>query len=313
MNTSQTPLCLVVGFLGSGKTTLLRTIIRQFPDKQLAFIVNEFSEMDVDGAALQQEHETVVCLPGGSVFCRCLAGQFIQTLQDLPRTMHAPQWDGVVVEASGIADPGVAPQMLREAGLDTRYRLTRIIAVVDPGNIEALLQELPNTKSQLMTADVILINKTDVYDREQIDTATALVRTVNENAAIEHVVRCEIALPFFETPSSSRPTGDYAAAADPNFATAVAHTAAVVDTDKLTRALNTLRQELYRAKGFLNSPSGAVYLDWTPSTCSRFDLPDYTGPFGFSFIGRGTKTPAINAIAARLQSGAFNSQQDASG
>ncbi|MCK5861033.1 MAG: hypothetical protein KAH38_01020 [Candidatus Hydrogenedentes bacterium] len=77
--------------------------------KNIAFIVNEFSPLDADGITMQREHDKVICLPGGSVFCRCLAGQFIQTLKELPVLLDLPQCDGVVVEASGIADPGAAP------------------------------------------------------------------------------------------------------------------------------------------------------------------------------------------------------------
>ncbi len=310
MNTTRIPLCLVVGFLGSGKTTLLKSIIRQFSDKKLAFVVNEFSEIDADGAALQREHDKVVCLPGGSVFCRCLSGQFIHTLQELPSLLDLPHCDGVVVEASGIADPGVAPQMMQETGLNALYRLTRVIAVVDPGNVAQLLDELPNTRAQLAAADIILINKSDIHPAAQVNDAATLARSINDTAVIERVAYCEIALDLFSAESCSKASGNYALCADPNFAAATAHTTMPVDVDKLLRAINSLHRELYRAKGFLKSDAGAVYLDWTPSSASRFDLPDHQGPYGFSFIGRGEKTPAINAIAARLQSGAFNDERE---
>ena len=306
MSDTRIPLCLVVGFLGSGKTTFLKRIVQHHPDKQLAFVVNEFSELDADGITLQREHDKVICLPGGSVFCRCLAGQFIQTLKDLPTLLQLPQCDGVVVEASGIADPGVAPQMMREEGLDSRYRLSRIIAIVDPGNIIELIEQLPNTRSQLVTADTILINKTDIYSEETLKKVIDLIHSINEKATIERTIYAQITLDLFSGTSCSSSSGTYASGADTNFATAIAQTFEPVNVDRLLRAINTLQQELYRAKGFLKSETGAVYLDWTPNAHSQFDLPDHKGPFKFSLIGAGNKTPTINAMASRLQSGAFN-------
>ena len=294
------PLCLVVGFLGSGKTTFLKRIVRQYPDKQLAFIVNEFSSLDADGVALQREHDKVICLPGGSVFCRCLAGQFIQTLRELPNMLDLPCCDGVVVEASGIADPAVAPSMMKEEGLDSIYYLSEIVAIVDPENIVRLVTQLPNTRSQLAAADTILINKMDIYSTDIVDAACELIRSINTTATIENTVYCQMPLDLFGGKSTSKSSGGYTASVDQNFATAVATTFAPVDVERLLRAINTLKEELYRAKGFLKSETGAVYLDWTPASHSMFELPDHKGPFGFSLIGAGNKTPAINALASRL-------------
>jgi len=296
--------------LGSGKTSLLKHIARRHGEKKIAFVVNEFSMLDADGFALKQEYEKVICLPGGSVFCRCLSGQFIQTLRELPDLLELPQCDGVVVEASGIADPAVAPQMLREAKLDRVYRMSRIIAVVEPGNIADLLEQLPNTRSQLLAADDVIINKIDIYDAKTVGNAAALVRSINDHAVIVKAVFCQTPLELFEGSSIPKTSGGYAERADPNFVTATATTETPVDVNRLLRAINTLRDDLYRAKGFLASADGAVYLDWTPSTCSRFDLPGHIEPLGFALIGNGKKAPAINALAARLQSGAFSLAAD---
>lgn len=308
MNLSRIPLCLVVGFLGSGKTTLLRNIIHQHGDKRLAFVVNEFSSLDADGAMLRREHDAVVCLPGGSVFCRCLSGQFIQTLKELPQQLHLSSLDGVVVEASGIADPGVAPQMLIEAGLDCVYDLACVVAVTDPGNIEELLKTLPNSKAQIQSADIILINKTDMYDDITFKRAETVIRDINSHATLERTEYCRTSLSWFGQHSEVKTSGQYALCADPNFALSNIEINRTVDPFRVLRALNTLSRELYRAKGFLKTATGAVYLDWTPTGCSQFDLPDHDGPFGFSLIGAGDKAAVIKALAARMQSGVFDAK-----
>lgn len=303
------PVCLVVGFLGSGKTTLLRHIIKTHSEKRLAFVVNEFSPVDVDGTIIQKDHDKVVCLAGGSVFCKCLSGQFIQTLKDLPQALHLPRCDGVVVEASGIADPGVAGQMLHESGLDSLYRLSQVVAVVDPGNIERLLERLPNTRSQLIAADSIIINKNDVYSLGEMDAAERAVSGINRRARIIRSSHCDADIHFFESRSRVLPSGNYALCADPNFCTATVVPPAVIDVDRLITALHAWREDLYRAKGFLSGRSGPVYLDWTPTTISRFELPDYDGGFAFVLIGAGEKASTIKTIAARMESGAFSADR----
>lgn len=300
------PVCLVVGFLGSGKTTLLRHIIATHSDKRLAFVVNEFSSVDVDGAIIQKDHDKVVCLAGGSVFCKCLSGQFIQTLRDLPQALHLPRCDGVVVEASGIADPGVAGQMLHESGLDLLYRLSHVVAVVDPGNIERLLERLPNTRSQLVAADSIIINKRDIYSNGEIDAVERAVSAINRRARIVRSSHCDTDIRFFESRSRVSLSGNYALCADPNFYTETVVPPAHIDIDRLTKALYAWRGDLYRAKGFLLGHAGPVYLDWTPTTVSRFELPDYDGRFAFVLIGAGEKASTIKTIAARMASGAFS-------
>ena len=67
------PIRLVTGFLGSGKTTLLKNLIRQNQSRRLAFLVNEFSPTDIDGSLIANLTPDYLSIPGGSIFCRCLA------------------------------------------------------------------------------------------------------------------------------------------------------------------------------------------------------------------------------------------------
>jgi len=125
------PLSLVTGFLGSGKTSLLQHVLATRGERRLAFVVNEFGAVDVDGRLLDVPAGSVVSVAGGSIFCRCKVGEFLDTLprlvEDADETL-----DGVLVEASGIADPRVAWRMFEETGLDARFELRSVLAVVDP-------------------------------------------------------------------------------------------------------------------------------------------------------------------------------------
>jgi G3E family GTPase len=83
------------------------------------FLVNEFSAANVDSQLLPADAGPVVSLPGGSIFCRCLATEFIAQLRSLPERFHLPDapLEGLIIEASGLADPRVVEETLRETWL----------------------------------------------------------------------------------------------------------------------------------------------------------------------------------------------------
>ncbi len=178
------PLCLVTGFLGSGKTALLRHIAHQHNGQRLVFLVNEFAAVDVDGPVL--EHDApgqVLGLPGGSIFCTCLVTEFIRVLQELPERF-GPDIDGVIIEASGVANPKVVARMLAETKLDAVYQIASVIAVADPGTFAILLQTLPNLRAQIEASDHVLINKSDLFDKETLCATERAVREINPAATI---------------------------------------------------------------------------------------------------------------------------------
>ena len=152
------PLALITGFLGSGKTTFLSRLAQRYRGRKVVFLVNEFSAKDVDGSRLARETPDVVSVAGGSIFCQCLVTEFIARLRELPSRFGTPAApvEAVVVEASGIANPAVAAQMLRESRLDRQYDLTDVVAIVDPGSFGKLLHTLPNIRAQVEGANVIV-------------------------------------------------------------------------------------------------------------------------------------------------------------
>ncbi|MCL1888415.1 MAG: hypothetical protein FWF96_06050, partial [Kiritimatiellaeota bacterium] len=95
------PLALVAGFLGSGKTTFLRRVSSRNDGRRLAFLVNDFAGVDVDAQLLSDLDGEIVSIPGGSIFCRCLATTFTNALKKILRV--EPPVEGVIIEASGMA------------------------------------------------------------------------------------------------------------------------------------------------------------------------------------------------------------------
>jgi G3E family GTPase len=282
------PICLVTGFLGTGKTTLLKNIVAHNRDRKIIYLINEFSAHDVDGAIVSAENPNVVSIPGGSIFCKCLVTEFIGQLskiaaahsesspyllgQDIEvgRDLRASRYDGVVIEASGMANPKVIEQMLVETKLDSDFRLATIISVLDPNSFLKLRHTLPNILAQVEAADVVLINKTDCNPPEKIEETLEVVQGLNPAAERIQTVQCDVELDLFgQHPNAfggaGAPRGlqgEYAKCRDPNYETFV--TEQPFDGAALEAFVLEHADDIYRVKGTLSdeffdySTAGAI-------------------------------------------------------
>lgn len=257
----MTPLLLITGFLGSGKTTLLRRIAERARDRRLIFLVNEFSSVDVDSTlARAAAAAPVLSIVGGSIFCRCKATDLIETLQTLRSRVAAERCEGVVVEASGMADPRALAPLLTEARLAGDFRVARIVAVVDPGRFLKVRQTLVAADAQIAAADLVLLNKSDLYPPETQALAEAAVRTVNPRAEVRRSVRGDVEFEWFPDAPVFSATAPLAPCRDPNFETFTLEVGPAPDFAEWRRRLATVRDDVYRIKGIVRSPDGRLRL-----------------------------------------------------
>lgn len=252
------PLCLVTGFLGSGKTTLLRNLADAYAGRGLVFLVNDFAKVDVDGALIREAGDQVVSIAGGSIFCTCLVTEFVRVLTDLPER-HRP--GGVVVEASGIADPRVVRTMLAETGLDRTYALRSVITVVDPARLLKLLHTLPNIRAQIEAADVVLVNKVDLTDSGTLADTLHQIESIKPGAVVHTTRFCKLPLDPFAPGGEGQPDGDYATCRDPRYATMTLPGDRIEVAD-LRAAIVFLGADLLRIKGFLGTDHDRRYIDY---------------------------------------------------
>lgn len=257
------PICLVTGFLGAGKTTFLKAITRRHLRRRLVYLVNEFSPRDIDGAIVSESNPDVVSVPGGSIFCKCLVTQFIAQLQAIPARFGVPE--GLVIEASGMANPKVMASMLRETRLDTQYRLARIISVVDPGSFHKLRRTLPNIIAQIEASDLALINKADLYAVDDIQATAEALSAIKPGIEIRHCVRGETDVELFgdATPASDAFEGSLAPCRDPLYASVTLTPANGIDPEMLRERLQEVEPDIYRLKGYLHTDGGRVYVDYS--------------------------------------------------
>jgi len=257
------PLSLVTGFLGGGKTTLLQRLIEGNQGRRLAYIVNEFAEADVDGQLLELGEDQLVSIPGGSIFCRCLSGEFIRILQALPSRFEDPErpLEGVIIEASGIADPKVTAEMLEETGLDRVYELRTVVSVIDPGTFMKLIHTLPNVISQVEACDVALVNKTDLHDEDALRAVEQEIARINPQATIVRSTYCRSEIDILAGSRQRALEGEYALCRDPNFASVTLFVVEPLELGILLAELDRIKDDVYRIKGFVPVSEGMVYLD----------------------------------------------------
>jgi G3E family GTPase len=291
------PICLVTGFLGAGKTTFLKHIVSRNRNRKIIYLVNEFSAHDVDGAIVSAENPNVVSIPGGSIFCKCLVTEFMGQLTRI--AAEQGEADGVVIEASGMANPNVIEEMLSETGLDDRFRLTRIVSVIDPNSFLKLRYTLPNILAQVEAADAVLINKTDCNSPESVKEADSVVQELNPNATRIQTVQCDVEIDLFAKHAPRGLHGEYAKCRDPNYATFVTEIA--FSGDALERFVLAHAEEIYRVKGTL----AGEFFDYSSSGVCR-TLQPMANP-GLAWIVQGgseeTLRAALKAVEVATRNG----------
>ena len=186
----RTPVTVLTGFLGSGKTTLLNRALRDPAMARTAVVINEFGEVGLDHALATASDDTILVLENGCLCCTVF-GDLIGTLNRLYHAREAGEiaFDHVVIETSGLADPGpVLQAFLSEPTLEGLYRIGAVVATVDAINGPGTLDEHGESVRQVALADHILITKLDLAPDGERDaltaTLTARLRSMNPAADI---------------------------------------------------------------------------------------------------------------------------------
>jgi G3E family GTPase len=184
------PITLLTGFLGSGKTTLLNKLLRHEDMHDTAVVINEIGEAGLDHILARTVEDTYIAdntvLLGSGCLCCTLRTELADTLRDLyfKRALHAiPEFSRLVIETTGLADPGpILANLLNEPLIGTNYRLDAVVVVVDGVHGLAQLEEHAEARKQAAVADVLLISKADLATREQLEALTQALSTLNPGA-----------------------------------------------------------------------------------------------------------------------------------
>ncbi len=300
MALGSVPVVLITGFLGSGKTTLLKKIAQDRADRRILWIVNEFGALDIDGEVLRAAEMEILSVPGGSIFCNCLAATFQRIMGKAAGLAASGQLDGVVIEASGIACPSAIDRMLSDFSLDSALAVASVVCVVDAGRFSLIRQALACVDAQIGCGGLMLLNKADMVDGPALARVESEIRTLTQ-APILRCAHCAVDFDPFQWWPRRLLQRDISGGSDGTFAKFFAETDEVLDLDRLSAELSAIAPSLYRCKGVLRVSNGTtewVLLDWTPS---EYSVKPFSGlrprNGGVVLIAkRGMEGPAQNLV-----------------
>jgi G3E family GTPase len=171
----RTPVTLITGYLGSGKTTLLKTIL-QGTERKLAILMNEFGEIAIDSKIIEGKNVKIAELAGGCVCCS-LAGEFEAAVEEILKVVKP---EAIVVETTGVAEPDALIVNIRDSL--PQVQLDAVVTVADADEISRFPEIGYTGRIQLEVADIILINKIDLVDSQQLDQVEGKIRELNATA-----------------------------------------------------------------------------------------------------------------------------------
>ncbi|MEJ2285422.1 MAG: GTP-binding protein [Desulfobacterales bacterium] len=195
---------LLAGFLGAGKTTLLKRILSWETDlSDTVVLVNEFGDIGIDGALLQDSGSNVIELTSGCICCTLSADLH----QSLTRIWNRFKPRRILVEASGVADPKSIITVLQDPQIGQHMQLKKIITVLEAdiwGAREVFGQLFYN---QLEMAHLILLNKIDLTPAEKIPQFLNEIHDVIPGCQLVPTVHCEIDPETLWTPAQPKMSG----------------------------------------------------------------------------------------------------------
>ena len=288
------PFFLVTGFLGSGKTTLLERFIKLFADqKRIAVIQNEFSPGQVPGLELSSTGKSFEMLEinRGSVFCVCLLSDFVKLLHELIQTRPV---DAIILEATGLADPIAVGQLLEADNFKDRLYLAHVWCVVDAVNFLKLSQNIPRMIHQVQVADTVIINKTDLNDK-QMPLIKEKIKALNPFATIYESTFCDISfqneLAAYEGSGASREhlSGtDLLSAPRPDLNSVVYRQTKPVNRKSFENFIRFVEKKVYRLKGFVKlEHDSTVAIQSSFGTTTIENIKNISGQTEFIAIGHG--------------------------
>jgi G3E family GTPase len=249
------PLTVLTGFLGAGKTTLVNRVLRGEAGVPVGVLVNDFGAIDIDRELIAGESEGVMSLANGCICCS-LREDLVASVTRLLARPDAPR--RVLLEASGVADPGPIANTFMAPAFRHRLRLDGVVCVVDAEQA-FLTPEVEGLQwRQIGHADLVVLNKADLAGPERTAEVAARIRGEFSGARIIETVRGNLPAEVLFSPSepSSKsvrrrergPSGEFAA---DRFAAWSFESGETFCADALHELPRRLPHWIYRGKGIV--------------------------------------------------------------
>jgi len=194
---SLIPATILTGFLGSGKTTLLKRVLAEAHGQKIAIIENEFGEENIDNDILVSDtNEQIIQMSNGCICCT-IREDLRETLQMLAAKKRKGllDFDRVVIETTGLADPGpVAQTFFMDDEIAESFLLDSILTLVDAKHAAQQLNDRQEARRQVGFADQIFISKSELVSAEELDALQHRLKHMNPRAPQKTVHFGDVAL-----------------------------------------------------------------------------------------------------------------------
>src|SRR5262249_54188375 len=261
---AKIPVTVVTGFLGAGKTTLVRRFLATPAGEGTAVVMNEFGSVGIDDALVRGATDQVTLLGNGCLCCNTRSDLQVALRNLVAERDHGtlPQFKRIVIETSGLADPGpILQTFATDRALGSEFHVEVVLAVVDAvGGLDTLAWSA-EARKQVILADRLVVTKRDLAEPQTVEHLASRLRALNPRAAVHSATggdfdpRCLL--------ESDAPAG---AAARVGFVAEAEHSDGILSFvlsadaplgwDAFARAMETLIAlrggDLLRVKGLLN-------------------------------------------------------------
>lgn len=268
----STPITILTGFLGAGKTTLLNHLLAQAQGVRLGVLVNDFGVLNIDAQlVVGLDSQQTVQLSNGCICCS-IRGDLVSAVETLLNQAEPP--DALLIEASGVSDPAEIILTLAESTLKQRTHIDGILTVIDAEQFTSLKgRQRQLADQQVQTADVVILNKTDLVNEADLRTLEAHIRQQVPQARLLFARHAQVPLELLwgvaqERALPNTPThaihvheaGEHAPVSDAPHEHLDHHTvfdtwhwtcAEALDLGAFQRLLDDLPTSIFRLKGFV--------------------------------------------------------------
>ena len=263
---SKIPMVLISGYLGAGKTTLMSYLLQHpsLAGKKIAVLINEFGSLAIDGALLPQGDYFVTEINKGSIFCVCVKTDLLRDLDMIAREIKP---DLLFIEATGIAEPSDISSLMMTEFLQDAYMKSYTITVVDAMNFPKLSTILPVLKIQVQVADIILLNKTDLVEEENLTAICQQLGALNPSARIFDTSFSKFDLPddfFYSTPLNQKKhlvNSKLCVKPPENTFSCEFRNKCKIDRRKFYEVLNNCRNQILRGKGIIDFGDERIFIE----------------------------------------------------
>ncbi len=248
---NKTSIVIISGFLGSGKTTLLKRFIDwEFArDNQPQVIMSEFGDFDIDSKIIADERLQVTSVIGGCICCSNRNELLISVQNMIAQNPGSP----VYIETTGIGDPAGVLQSISSV-LNSNVLINKIIVVYDTSRHGNNHRDYVLIEKQLMTADIIVLNKTDIASMDVKKTETDIA-TINPTAQLISAVDCDIDLSSVLKGATGCFAGNKETVNTDNYRSFAFKIETRILRDKFEQWLKSLPEDIIRLKGFVRFQS----------------------------------------------------------